>query len=211
MNKRAFSVIYMFLITLVFTSLVTVVKVFNEEKIEINQQVKLQKVILKVLDIPLDRNVSDEEIVGLFDDRVRQTDIKEYTLYTVYDAAGKQPTAHAVVLSGQGFWGPISVVVGMDADASKITGIEFFRHQETPGLGARITEPWFEKQFAGLPLAFGPEEKTFFSITLPAPNKPPRELDAITGATNTSRAVDVFLNRELARFLKEFRQDKVKR
>lgn len=52
MNKRAYAVFYMFCLTLVFTSLVTVAKVVNEERIAVNQQAKLQRVILTVLNIP---------------------------------------------------------------------------------------------------------------------------------------------------------------
>ena len=211
MNKRVVSVIYMFFITLLFTSLVTVVKVFNEEKIQINQRVKLQKVILKVLNIPLDHDASDEELVQVFEDRVKQTQVQDRPVYTAYGPAGESLLGHAVMLSGPGFWGPISAMVAVDADVTKIMGIEFFRHQETPGLGARITEPAFKKQFAGLSLALGPEEKALFSITPSVPGKSPRELDAVTGATNTSRAVDAFLNRELTLFLKEFQENGEKR
>jgi len=35
------------------------------------------------------------------------------------------------------------------------------------------------------------------------PKKGPNELDAITGATGTSRGIETFLNEELERFLRE--------
>ena len=56
MRKRLFSMLYMFLITLCFTSMVSGIKFLNEERIERNQRVKLQSIILKVLDISADED-----------------------------------------------------------------------------------------------------------------------------------------------------------
>ena len=53
MKKQALSIVYMFLITLFFASLVSAIKFLNETRIETNQIVKLQHIILKVLDIPV--------------------------------------------------------------------------------------------------------------------------------------------------------------
>ncbi len=197
MNKRVFSVLYMFMITLFFTSLVTGVRAVNEERIQTNQKVKLQKVILSVLNIPVEPDASSDDLLRLFESSVKKKEMNGRTMYTVYDPSGKTPARYAVIVNGPGFWGPIYGMVALDVDGAKITGIEFYRHQETPGLGARITEQWFKDQFTGLPLSQDPDKKTFFSLTPPAPEKSPRELDAITGATQTSRAVEAFLNKEL--------------
>ncbi len=39
-------------------------------------------------------------------------------------------------------------MVGIRPDGS-VVGIEILHHAETPGLGSKITEPWFKEQFAG--------------------------------------------------------------
>jgi len=54
MKKRLYSIVFMFVLTFVFAAVVSAVKVHNEERIQINQQVKLQRVILKVLGVPVD-------------------------------------------------------------------------------------------------------------------------------------------------------------
>ena len=59
MKKRLFSIVYMFLITLLFTSLVSAVKIINEERIERNEKIKLQRIVLEVLGIPLQPGASD--------------------------------------------------------------------------------------------------------------------------------------------------------
>ncbi|MEN8142877.1 MAG: FMN-binding protein, partial [Thermodesulfobacteriota bacterium] len=156
-------------------------------------------------------DASAVDLGRVFETRVKQTLIQGRTVYTAYDPVGGDPTGYATAMSGPGFWGPISAMVAVDGEVSKIIGIEFFRLEETPGLGARITEPRFENQFIGLSLVLAPGEKAFFSITAPSPGKSALELDAITGATSTSRAVEVFLNSGLQRFLKEFRENNEKR
>ncbi|MGD8986017.1 MAG: FMN-binding protein [Desulfobacteraceae bacterium] len=203
MKKRFFSVLYMFLITLFFTSVVSAVKLFNEEKIETNQRVKLQRIVLQVLGMPGDKGASDMDVVQTFENRVKRIDVKEKDLYVGYEKDGKTIRGYAFPVGGPGFWGPIYGMVAVDPAASKILGIAFYRHSETPGLGARMTEDWFTKQFIGLPLYPVEADKKIFYLRTAGPKKGPNELDAITGATGTSRGIEAFLNEELDRFLKE--------
>jgi Na+-transporting NADH:ubiquinone oxidoreductase subunit C len=201
MKKSFFSVIYMFVLTLFFTSVVSGVKYFSDERIEMNQRVKLQRLILTVLNIPVDEDTPDEAIAGLFEDRVEEMEGKGRTLYVARSEEG-EVEAYAFPVSGAGFWGPIYGMVAIDPSATTILGVAFYRHAETPGLGARITEEWFTRQFKGLPLVPREGDK-IFRLLAPGMGRAEHELDAITGATGTSRAVDAFLNEELMLFLQE--------
>jgi Na+-transporting NADH:ubiquinone oxidoreductase subunit C len=202
-KKRFFSVLYMFLITLFFTSVVSAVKLLNEERIETNQRVKLQRIILQVLGMPGEKGVSDLDVVHTFETRVKRVEVKGKDIYVGYGKDGENIIGYAFPVGGPGFWGPIFGMVAVDPEASKILGIAFYRHSETPGLGARMTEEWFRKQFVGLPLYPVEEGKKIFYLRTAGPKKGPNELDAITGATGTSRGIEAFLNEELDRFLKE--------
>jgi Na+-transporting NADH:ubiquinone oxidoreductase subunit C len=206
MNRRLYSVLFMFLITLVFASGVTLVQRTHNNKIAANKEAKLKKVILQVLNIPVAPDVGNEELARLFDANIKMSRLSDRDLYTAFDQDDKTPRAYAFPVRGPGFWGPISAMVAVDAAASAIISIDFYQHQETPGLGARITEPWFKKQFADLTLDSG--ASPYFTLTPVAPRKEPGELDAITGATQTSRAVDAFLNRELNDIIKEISNGK---
>jgi Na+-transporting NADH:ubiquinone oxidoreductase subunit C len=202
-KKRLFSVLYMFLITLFFTTLVSAVKLFNEERIESNQRVKVQRIILQVLGIPVEQGASDMDVVRTFETRVKKVEAKEKDLYVGYEQDGKTIRGYAFPVGGPGFWGPIYGMVALDAKASKILGIAFYRHSETPGLGARMTEDWFTSQFIGLPLYPIEGDKKIFYLKSSGTRKGPNELDAITGATGTSNGIEAFVNDELDRFLKE--------
>lgn len=208
MNERVFSVLYMFMITLFFTSLVTGVRFINDERIRNNEKVKLQKVILNVLDIQVASDASNVDMIRLFENNVKTKMVDDRTVYFVHDPVTKKPARYAFNIEGPGVWGPISAMVATDKDIEKIFEIKFYRHNETPGLGGRITEQRFTDQFAGLPLSYDVNKKNFFSITPPAPGKHPLEIDAITGATATSRAVETFLNKEFG-FIKG-KQEQIK-
>lgn len=203
MKKRLYSIVFMFVLTFVFAAVVSAVKVHNEERIQINQQVKLQRVILKVLGVPVDEKAANRVVIQAFERRVKAIEVKQQTLYVGYGEGGKQITGYAFPVGGAGFWGPVYGMVSVDPEASRIMGIAFYRHSETPGLGARITETWFTKQFAGLPIFPVEGDKKIFFLKPAGPGKGPNELDAITGATGTSRGVEAFVNRDLDRFLRE--------
>jgi Na+-transporting NADH:ubiquinone oxidoreductase subunit C len=203
MKKHILSVVYMFLITLFFASLVSAVKLLNERKIELNQTLKLQRTILQVLQSPADKRMTDEELAQLFAERVKKIDVHGKTLYIGYEEDGKTVHGYALPVGGPGFWGPIQGIVGVNPQASKVLGIAFTKHSETPGLGGRITEHWFTDQFKGLPLYPIKGDQNIFYLKPEGSGKTANELDAITGATNTSSAVETFLNQELDYFLKD--------
>ncbi len=193
----------MFVITLCFTSLVSAVKVLNDEKIQRNEDLKLQKIILRVLAIPVEGKGSDEDVVELFRKRVQATQAGDKTVYIGRAEDGETVKGYAFPIGGPGFWGPISGMVAVAPDASKIIGIAFYKHSETPGLGGRVTEDWFSDQFIGIPIHTIEGGKKIFTLKPAGTAQAPNELDAITGATGTSRGVEAFVNQELDHFLRE--------
>jgi len=64
---------------------------------------------------------------------------------------GGATQAIAYSAAAKGYHDLIEVMVGVDPEG-KLTGISIMTHTETPGLGARIVEPEFTDQFAGLDL-----------------------------------------------------------
>jgi Na+-transporting NADH:ubiquinone oxidoreductase subunit C len=203
MTKQLRSAFYMFLISLFFASLVNAIKYFNEETIASNQAIKLQGIILKVLDIPVEKTMTVDNISRLFMERIKDIQIEDRIFYVGYEEDGHTILGYAFPVGGPGFWGPIYGMVGVKPDASNVLGVAFYKHTETPGLGGRITEDWFSNQFKDLPLHPIAGDQKIFYLKPVGTTEAPNELDAITGATNTSSAVEAFLNEELNYFLKE--------
>lgn len=104
------------------------------------------------------------------------------------------------VFSGMGFWDVIRGVIVLSPALEEVANIQFLEQKETPGLGARIEEEWFTKQFRGLTINWeGPPDERIIiggSATTDKTNR----VDAITGATQTSMALMRILNEELASF-----------
>jgi len=98
----------------------------------------------------------------------------EDEIYVIYRDAEK--AGYAFEASGDGYSGKIEILVGLDT-GFKIKGIAILLQTETPGLGARITETSFIDQFKDMPLN---------EIALKSEGG---GIDAITGATISSRAV----------------------
>lgn len=104
-----------------------------------------------------------------------------------YFEAYKENTLIGRVLKAdaQGYSDVIKLLIGVDMDG-KIMGVAVLSQSETPGLGANIEKEEFLSQFAG---------KTASQISL---KKDGGEIDGITGATISSRAVVYGIKESLA-------------
>lgn len=89
-----------------------------------------------------------------------------------------------VVPSGNGFQGKIKMIIGLKPDMKTIVGMKILEQTETPGLGTKVTEDPFLDQFINLFL-----EKPISYVKGAAPDKSNCEIQAITGATISSKAV----------------------
>jgi len=98
----------------------------------------------------------------------------EDEIYSVY--SGDDTVGHAFIAIGKGYGGNINILVGLE-DEQTIKGIIVVSHTETPGLGSLITEDFFTDQF------------TSVTIDDMALRRDGGQIDAITGATISSRAV----------------------
>ncbi|MXQ09243.1 FMN-binding protein [Alphaproteobacteria bacterium GH1-50] len=90
-------------------------------------------------------------------------------------------------MSGQGYGGRIDAIMALRGDTNTIAGIAVTQHSETPGLGGRIEEAAWQAGFPGTELGDEAGEIRFRVARGAASS--PYEVDGITGATRTGRAV----------------------
>ena len=108
------------------------------------------------------------------------------------------PNDIGFIFSGIAFWDRVSGIMVLSDDFSTIRSLEIIEQKETPGLGARIEEEGFKRQFRDYPLNWdGPKHVTFGK---PAGADGSHRVDAITGATQTSMALERIINGELTAF-----------
>lgn len=110
---------------------------------------------------------------------------------------GKSLVGYCIKVTGTGYNGYIRIIAGIDT-AGIIKGVRVLEHYETPGLGARINEiktgekePYFLKQFTGKPA------KEIFVK---------KNIDAITGATISSKAVTDAIRDTVSEFLSKIKK-----
>jgi Na+-transporting NADH:ubiquinone oxidoreductase subunit C len=184
-ESRYFAVVYMFVLTAICSTLLIGLARLTEAKVKSNEQIAFERAALAVF--PSVQVQSDAEVHAVF--------TKDFAAPKVSgDAYEYRPqgqlAGYALPFEGQGFWAPIRGVIGIGTDFKTITGIWFYEQAETPGLGARIDEPFFYEQFAGKQFDEG-----LRPIRIRAPAEATdRDIQAITGATQTCVRLEKLLN-----------------
>ncbi len=140
-------------------------------------EARIEQQLLVNVKGPAIKRVLETSTNDLLQDRQEITiDDQQYMVFI--GKKGGQPWAIAFEGKGAGFGGDIGVMVGFDLGKNQLTGIGILTHQETPGLGARITEAAFTDKFKAKSITAAFKVK-----------KDNGEIDAVSGATNSSRGV----------------------
>ena len=179
MNKIAKMIIVLTVIGLVSGGSLSLVYQWAQPKIVANQIRETNAAIFKILP----ESKSYKKIVN-----------GDLTYYECFSGDGNR-VGTAIVCVGNGYQGQIKMLVGVNADFTRFTGMSVLEQVETPGLGAKIAEKSFELQFKNL-AARPPIEY----VKGKAPEKA-NEIEAITGATISSRSVVNIINKTVEQWL----------
>ena len=116
----------------------------------------------------------------------------EQLVYAGYDADGNL-VGVAVEASGQGYADILRILYGYDPKAQKIIGFYVLESKETPGLGDKIEkDPGFLANFEALDVSLTEDQSAVKNRVVPVKQgekENPWEVDGITGATISSRAI----------------------
>lgn len=93
-------------------------------------------------------------------------------------------------VEGAGMWSTIYGYVAISVSDLRIADVVFYRHGETPGIGDRIQQLDWRKQWQGK-LIYNAATEAIFDVVKNATG--PYQVDAISGATVTSLAVGQFV------------------
>ena len=135
----------------------------------------------------------------------------EQQRFPLYVAEVKEDTFYIVPLRGAGLWDAIWGYIALESDMKTIKGAVFDHKGETAGLGAEITQKWFQDRFVGETVF--DEEGTLVGIAVSKTNNDPQgndkgdhEVDAISGATITGDGVTDMISERLAHYTPYFKQ-----
>ena len=218
-DSAAYVIVYAAIISAVFTAGIMALHAATRGMVQRNERLAFQKAMVELFDLGEAAALSDQQIVDLYDKHI--VDIsgdpqmvdpqtgQKFKAYSCTDVDGT-PVGLAFSFTGTGFWARIDGLIAVSPDfmlpppssGAKVLGIAFLAHQETPGLGGRITERQWRRKFIGLDLSPPQADGQWIYIGGPVATDPDsprhnRRVDAITGATGTCSAVEKFLNEQL--------------
>ena len=211
--------------TIIFTMIVTVILGLGlsvtadslRDRQELNEELDIKKNILSVLGFGKNKEWSNDEVQSLYDENIREIIINssgeklegiiptDNSVYTFYESRENNRTSgYAIPISGKGLWGTMYGYFAIEPDASTVKGITFYKHKETPGLGAEVDKNWFKNNFIGKKLV--DIEGSLVSIEVVKgyvsdtdPNAM-HKVDGISGATITGKGVTTFLKSDLEKY-----------
>jgi Na+-transporting NADH:ubiquinone oxidoreductase subunit C len=204
MNRESlgYTVVFTFIVTFAMAIGLSVAHSSTVELVELNELERRKSTILA--SIGLDSEIMDTETIFATYGSLDQIAEGGPGLYMYND--GGEPIITRQ-FSGPGVWGDIVAVVSVNADVSRIVGVEILDHNETPGLGGRVTSEAFLTQLRGERI--GPEGVTVVIRGPGDEDKDNAQIDGITGASGTTRAFDRMLNAELRALRELIEQDRV--
>ena len=179
MNEKLKILLFVFVLAIITSGVLLGVEALTAERIENNQDAKIKSAILDANDISYTLGSINET----FENDIAVVVIDGFTFYV-------NPTTNAITFEfgGNGVWGPIEGILTLDSDFETILNVSILQQEETPGLGGEIAGRQYLDTFVGKVMV--PQ----FEINKdPSPNEI-YEIDSITGATNTSKRVEKFLN-----------------
>lgn len=158
------------------------------------------------------KNIESVDLVNMEGEKVGSLNTEDAGVYSVsdlkkqnYAIAGKgdEPAlpvynfsngVSVVSVYGQGLWGPVWGYIAFTKGTTNIIGAYFDHASETPGLGGKIKDdPAFRAQFAGKVVDYS-DATPFAIVKGGAPEGKANAIDAITGATMTSKYLNIAIN-----------------
>lgn len=146
----------------------------------------------KKISLASDMNVED---ISFKKEIKKDVSLRRLPLFVYYE--NSEIRAYCIPITGKGLWSTIYGYLAFENDLNTIKGIVFYDHGETPGLGGEISSVWFQNSFKGKKIFT--DDNIFISIKVGkdkagiSQRDSFHQVDGISGATMTSKAVEKIL------------------
>ncbi len=222
-DHPVYVLVFSAVVAAVFTGGIMAFHASTREVVNRNEKLFEQRALVEVFGLSEGQPLTDARIADLYAKHIKPLDVPlvDPESGTAFNVRGVEGPAvrrtyvatrdggavigYAFPVWGVGFWAQISGYFALTPDLDRVIGIAFLEHSETPGLGGRIMEESWRERFDGLDVSPPPAGYQFIYIGGEPPAGPDspkagRYVDAITGATGTSAAVNIFLNERIPQF-----------
>uniref|UniRef100_A0A7C4RWW9 FMN-binding protein n=1 Tax=Fervidobacterium thailandense TaxID=1008305 RepID=A0A7C4RWW9_9BACT len=182
-ESKLYTVIFSFVVTFVFVFVLAFLNMLTASNVQKSQEFFKIRAVLNALGITYNSYDDAKE-------KFQQLNKLQHNGSEIFVNTVDGKKVYAIIFHGSGLWGPIDGVLAVAEDLETIVGIDFITQNETPGLGGRIEERWFKDQFNGERIP----QKLEISVSKTSDDKGDGRVDAISGATLTSKALEKILN-----------------
>ena len=208
-NKNLYTIIYSTVLVIVVAVVLALASYLLKDRQQRNVAIETKLMILR--SVHLGRNadkakdkatyIEQEYAKYITDSSITEGD-KNLPIYIC--RLENQEKFYIVKLHGAGLWGPIWGYISFKSDLSTVYGAVFAHKGETPGLGAEIATPGFSDQFADKKIFEG-ENFVSIQVVKGGAAKGDHQVDAISGGTITSKAVEAMLKSNISEYLNFFK------
>lgn len=129
--------------------------------------------------------------------------------FPLYVAEVEGEKYYIIPLRGSGLWNAIFGYIALEGDVNTIKGVVFDHLGETPGLGAEITQVWFQKRFEDEQIFDKNGNLIGISVVkgYSSSSKEDNKVDAISGATITGDGVTEMIKERLEHYITYFKNE----
>lgn len=190
MKKLSFmkDAIILFIITMLSGFMLGAVYEITKEPIALAKENEKKSAYKEVFPDAMDFQKQDDDLLSKVNDSLISQNFGKVNVSEVANALDASGSSLGYVItstSKDGFGGDVKISVGITKD-KKLNGIAFLTLAETPGLGMKAKGEKFSSQFKE-------KDASYLNVVKTGATKPD-EIDAISGATITSRAVTGAVN-----------------
>lgn len=193
-NSNVYTIVYATIIVVIVAVLLSVVSTALKPKQEANIALDRKKQILSSLNLEL----KGQDVDALYAEVIQAQTLADGQ--KVYIATLEGATKYIIPMTGAGLWGAIWGYIALDDDKNTIYGTYFNHASETPGLGGEITNPKFQDSFIGKHIL---RDGQVAGLGIMKPGNIAdgmEQVDALSGATITSKGVEVMINSTLTSY-----------
>lgn len=111
-------------------------------------------------------------------------------MYTIKNDAG-ETILYVLPIEGMGLWGTMYGFIALETDGNTISGLTYYQHKETPGLGAEVDNPSWKAKWPDR-MVYGESGEVAIRVIKGAAGsaeEAPHNVDGLSGATLTSNGV----------------------
>ena len=179
MNQNIKMLLFVIILGSLTSALLLGMDYLTRDRILANQEAELKSTLLNAYDV----SYSLANIHDIFDEAVEVITTDGFTFYVDNESG-----AVSYLFEGGGVWGPIKGIITLESDFETIRSITILEQEETPGLGGVVAEKEYLQRFEGIKMVPN------ILIENDSSENANNEVDAITGATRTSKAFELILN-----------------